>query len=94
MSWTSQALSDKLLREMLEYAGMGKVKRNAVYYSVRIAGGSHYNYLSDDQGPIYNHNKTLVKFRWDSGNFTKSFINSRYLEAQGSYPVLIDRHGG
>lgn len=60
----SKNLSDKLLREMLEHAGMGIIKRNAVYYAVKLFAGSHYNTLDEDQGNIYNHNKTLVKMQW------------------------------
>ena len=49
-------------------------KRNAVYYAVKICAGSHYNTLDEDQGPIYNHNKTLVKMQWlDKGQVLKSF---------------------
>ena len=70
----SKKLSDQLLREMLEHAGIGVFKRNAVYNAVKFFAGSHYNTLDEDQGPIYNHNKTLVRMRWlDKGQILKSF---------------------
>lgn len=70
----SKKLSDQLLREMLEHAGIGVFKRNAVYNAVKFFAGNHYNTLDEDQGPIYNHNKTLVKMQWlDKGQVLKSF---------------------
>lgn len=70
----SKNLADKLLREMLEHAGIGLFKRNAVYNAVKFFAKSHYNTLDEDQGPIYNHNKTLVKMQWlDKGQVLKSF---------------------
>ena len=70
----SKKLSDQLLREMLEHAGIGVFKRNAVYNAVKFFAGSHYNTLDEDQGPIYNHNKTLVRMQWkDKGQILKSF---------------------
>lgn len=70
----SKKYADQLLREMLEHAGLGKLKRNSVYYAVNFFAGSHYNTLDEDQGPIYNHNKTLVRFKWsDKGQTIKQF---------------------
>ena len=70
----SKAYSDKLLREMLSNAGIGKMKRNAAYYGVKLFAGSHYSHLDEDQGPIYNHNKTLVNFTWAAqGKVIKQF---------------------
>ena len=78
----SKKYADLLLREMLEHAGMGTVKRNAVYYAVKFFAGSHYNTLDEDQGDIYNHNKTLVKMQWlDSKGFTLKRFNGRAITA-------------
>ena len=63
------------LIQMLEHAGMGKIKRNAVYYAVKFFAGAHYNSLDDDQGPIYNHNKTLVNLQWQDN---KGYILKRF----------------
>lgn len=71
----SKKLADRLLLEMLEHAGMGKIKRNAVYYAVKFFAGAHYNSLDDDQGPIYNHNKTLVNLQWQDN---KGYILKRF----------------
>lgn len=60
----SKKYADLLLREMLKHAGMSSVKSNIVYYAVKFFAGSHYNTLDEDQGDIYNHNKTLVKMQW------------------------------
>lgn len=74
----SKKLADRLLREMLEHAGLGSVKRNAVYYAVKFFAGSHYNTLDEDQGNIYNHNKTLVKMLWlDNKGATIKRFNGR-----------------
>lgn len=74
----SKKYSDQLLREMLEYAGISKLKRNSVYYAVKFFAGSHYNTLDEDQGPIYNHNKTLVDFKWaDKGQVIKKFTGRK-----------------
>ncbi|SHM20180.1 Protein of unknown function [Fibrobacter sp. UWR3] len=78
----SKKLADRLLREMLEHAGMGTVKRNAVYYAVKFFAGSHYNTLDEDQGDIYNHNKTLVKMQWlDNKGFMLKRFNGRAITA-------------
>lgn len=68
---------------MLENAGMGKVKRNAVYYSVKFFAGSHYSNLDDDQGELYNHNKTLVRMQWldNKGVTIKRFNGKRLISA-------------
>lgn len=75
----SKKLADRLLLEMLEHAGMGTVKRNAVYYAVKFFAGSHYNTLDEDQGDIYNHNKSLVKMQWldNKGITLKRFNGSK-----------------
>ena len=74
----SKKLADRLLLEMLEHAGMGAVKRNAVYYAVKFFAGSHYNTLEEDQGDIYNRNKTLVRLQWlDQKGMTLKRFNGR-----------------
>lgn len=74
----SKELADKLLREMLENAGIGKFKRNAVYFAVKDFANGHYNTLDEDQGPIYNHNKSLVKLQWFAkGQLLKSFNGTK-----------------
>lgn len=71
----SKDLADKILKEMLEYAGMGAIKRNGVYLAVTLFANGHYNTLDEDQGPIYNRNKTLIRFSWtdEHGMIWKSF---------------------
>lgn len=74
----SKKLADRLLLEMLEHAGMGAVKRNAVYYAVKFFARSHYNTLEEDQGDIYNRNKTLVRLQWlDQKGMTLKRFNGR-----------------
>lgn len=74
----SKKLADRLLLEMLEHAGMGAVKRNAVYFAVKFFAGSHYNTLDEDQGDIYNRNKTLVRLQWlDQNGMTLKRFNGR-----------------
>lgn len=82
----SKKYADLLLLEMLENAGMGKVKRNAVYYSVKFFAGSHYNNLDDDQGELYNHNKTLVRMQWldNKGATIKRFNGKSLITAEAA----------
>lgn len=56
----SRELADEFLRDGLGWAGMGKVKRNVVYYSVRAFGKSAYE--EDDH--LTKTNMPLFKFRW------------------------------
>lgn len=96
----SRKYADLLLREMLEYAGMGKIKRNAVYYAVRAFGGSHYNFLYEDQGEIYNKNKQRVQFEWIDRRYLKAYKNAKFHVTElthddfYNYPVLINKQGG
>lgn len=57
---TSKQMADKLLKAMLEYAGMGIVKRNTVYYSVKWFGQTAY----DEVCGLTELNKDLFKFEW------------------------------
>lgn len=56
----SRKLADELLKASLVFAGMGKIKANAVYYSVRAFGGSAYE--EDDHLTVSN--SKLFKFSW------------------------------
>ena len=56
----SRELADELLRAVLEYAGMGRVKASLVYNSVRLFGSSAYN--EDDE--LTATNSKLFSFHW------------------------------
>ena len=53
-------LADEFLRDGLAWAGMGKIKRNMVYYSVRAFGKRAYE--EDDH--LTATNSALFSFRW------------------------------
>lgn len=53
-------LADEFLRGGLEWAGMGKIKRNVVYYAVRAFGNRAYE--EDDH--LTATNSALFSFRW------------------------------
>lgn len=56
----SRKTSDILLREMLRFGGMGSVKRNIVYNSVRVFGRKAYE--NDDE--LTETNSKLFDFKW------------------------------
>lgn len=58
----TRELSDEFLRDGLEWAGMGKIKRNVVYYSVRAFGKSAY----EEDDFLTDTNRTLFTFRWSA----------------------------
>lgn len=57
---TTRELADEILRGGLEWAGMGKIKRNMAYYSVRAFG--KWAYEEDDH--LTSTNSALFSFRW------------------------------
>lgn len=58
----TRELADEFLRDGLEWAGMGKFKRNVVYYSVRAFGRNAYE--EDDH--LTETNRVLFTFRWSA----------------------------
>lgn len=58
----TRELADEFLRDGLEWAGMGKIKRNVVYYSVRAFGKSAY----EEDDFLTGTNRTLFTFRWSA----------------------------
>lgn len=58
----SRLVADVFLREGLAWAGMGKIKRNVVYYSVRAFGNKAYE--EDDH--LTETNKMLFSFQWSA----------------------------
>ena len=58
----SRELADEFLRDGLAWAGMGKFKRNVVYYSVRAFGKSAY--VEDDH--LTKTNMELFTFHWSA----------------------------
>lgn len=56
----SRLFADEFLRDGLAWAGMGKFKRNMVYYSVRVFGKSAYE--EDDR--LTKTNAALFTFTW------------------------------
>ncbi len=56
----TRALADEFLRDALAWAGMGCIKRNLVYRSVRIFGHSAY----EDDDELTETNRKLFKFSW------------------------------
>lgn len=41
--------SDKLFIDMMEHNGVGKIKRNLMYWAVRVGGKAAWNATSDEQ---------------------------------------------
>lgn len=58
----TRALADEFLRDGLEWAGMGKFKRNLVYYAVRTFGNGAYE--EDDH--LTATNRMLFTFTWQA----------------------------
>lgn len=58
----TRELADELLRAGLEWAGMGKFKRNVVYYAVRAFGKSAY----EEDDDLTDTNKVLFTFSWSA----------------------------
>lgn len=58
----TRELADEFLRAGLEWAGMGKFKRNVVYYAVRAFGKSAYE--EDDH--LTSTNSALFLFKWSA----------------------------
>ena len=58
----TRELADEFLRAGLEWAGMGKLKRNVVYYAVRAFGKSAYE--EDDH--LTDTNRVLFTFSWSA----------------------------
>ena len=56
----TRELADEFLRAGLEWAGMGKFRRNTVYYAVRAFGKSAYE--EDDH--LTPTNRMLFTFNW------------------------------
>lgn len=56
----SRKLGDEFLRDGLAWAGMGKFKRNMVYYAVRAFGNGAYE--EDDR--LTETNRKLFTFEW------------------------------
>ena len=56
----TREMADEFLRDGLEWAGMGKFKRELVYYSVRVFGKSAYE--EDDH--LTSTNRMLFTFNW------------------------------
>ena len=56
----SRRLGDEFLRDGLAWAGMGKCKRNMVYYAVRACGNGAYE--EDDR--LTESNRKLFTFEW------------------------------
>lgn len=58
----TRELADEFLRAGLEWAGMGKFKRNVVYYAVRAFGKSAY----EEDDDLTDTNKVLFTFSWSA----------------------------
>lgn len=58
----TREFADEFLRDGLEWAGMGKLKRNVVYYSVRVFGKKAYE--EDDH--LTDTNRVLFTFKWSA----------------------------
>lgn len=56
----TRELADEFLRAGLEWAGMGKFKRNVVYYAVRAFGKSAY----EEDDDLTETNRVLFTFNW------------------------------
>ena len=59
----TRELADEFLRDGLAWAGMGKFKRNLVYYAVRTFGNGAYE--EDDH--LTASNRMLFTFQWQAG---------------------------
>ena len=56
----SRELADEFLRDGLAWAGMGRLKRNSVYYAVRMFGKSAY----EEDDCLSETNRVLFSFHW------------------------------